>query len=221
MLVNGPHDMGGMQCFGRVPIEADEPLFHEPWEARALALTLAMAGWRQWTLDRSRHAREQIPPSDYLRYSYYERWIAALEALMIEANMVTPEEIRSGRPADDAGQNTPPLSGGEVAEMLARGSPTSRRIESPQAFAVGDAVRTVNRHPAGHTRLPLYARGCSGLIVMHHGAHVLPDTNAHGLGEAPHHLYAVRFAARSLWGPDASPVDTVTLDLWECYLEHP
>ena len=39
--MNGVHDMGGMQGLGPIAPEPNEPLFHEPWEARALALTLA------------------------------------------------------------------------------------------------------------------------------------------------------------------------------------
>jgi nitrile hydratase len=32
--VDGVHDLGGMHGFGAIPIETDEPLFHEPWQAR-------------------------------------------------------------------------------------------------------------------------------------------------------------------------------------------
>ena len=52
-----------------------------------------------------------------------------------------------------------------------------------------------------------------------HGVHVFPDTNAHSLGENPQHLYSVRFAARELWGEQASSRDAVYLDMWENYIE--
>jgi hypothetical protein len=55
--------------------------------------------------------------------------------------------------------------------------------------------------------------------VLHHGAHVFPDTNAHGLGENPQHLYTVRIAARELWGDSAESNESVLVDLWESYLE--
>jgi nitrile hydratase len=58
-----------------------------------------------------------------------------------------------------------------------------------------------------------------GKIVQDHGVFVFPDTNAHFLGEKPQHVYSVRFAARELWGPQASPRDAVYVDLWEDYLE--
>ena len=39
--MNGIHDMGGMHGFGPVPIETDEPVFHEPWEGRVYAMAIA------------------------------------------------------------------------------------------------------------------------------------------------------------------------------------
>ena len=61
--MNGVHDMGGGQGFGPVVPEPDEPRFHEAWERRAFALTLAMGRTRQWNLDQSRSARESVPPA--------------------------------------------------------------------------------------------------------------------------------------------------------------
>ncbi|HLB07537.1 MAG TPA: nitrile hydratase subunit beta, partial [Alphaproteobacteria bacterium] len=52
--MNGVHDMGGMHGFGPIEPESDEPPFHEPWEARMLALTLAMGSWSKWTIDAAR-----------------------------------------------------------------------------------------------------------------------------------------------------------------------
>ena len=89
----------------------------------------------------------------------------------------------------------------------------------PARFTVGQQVRARNIHPTGHTRLPRYARGKLGTIYLDHGVHVFPDTNAHALGEHPQHLYSVRFAARELWGEQASSRDAVYLDMWADYLE--
>jgi hypothetical protein len=75
-------------------------------------------------------------------------------------------------------------------------------------------------NPVGHTRLPRYARAKKGSVVRCHGIFVFPDTNAHFLGEQPQHLYSVRFAARELWGDDASPRDSVYIDMWDSYLDH-
>jgi nitrile hydratase subunit beta len=91
--MNGIHDMGGMDGFGLIEPEADEPVFHEPWEGRVLALTRGCGAWGKWNIDRSRSGIEQMPPADYLRASYYEKWLWRLEKLLVDAGMVTREEI--------------------------------------------------------------------------------------------------------------------------------
>jgi nitrile hydratase len=217
--VNGVHDMGGVHGLGPIAPEVDEPRFHEAWEARALAVTLATAAWGRWTLDGSRHQRELIPGPDYLRMSYYEKWITGLEAMLVQSGLVTAEELASGRPAPGAAKASPPLKAAAVAPGLARGGPTERTIDKAPRFEVGDAVRARNIHPTGHTRLPRYARGHVGVVNAYHGAHVFPDANAHGLGERPQPLYQVRFDAAELWGDAARRGDFVFIDLWEDYLE--
>jgi len=217
--MNGVHDMGGMHGLGPIAPEADEPLFHAPWEARALALNLASGAWGRWSIDASRFAREQIPGPRYLQMSYYEKWIAGLEALLVNAALVTAEELASGRAAPGAAPATAPLTAAHVAAGIAHGGPTRRETSSPPRLAVGDRVRARNFNPTGHTRLPRYARGRCGVITAHHGAHVFPDANAHDRGECPQHLYQVRFEARELWGPDGDARSAVHLDLWEDYLD--
>ena len=72
--MNGVHDMGGMHGMGPVEYEKDEPVFHAAWEGRVYALNRALRAWRKWTLDTDRHGIEVLPPAEYLRMSYYERW---------------------------------------------------------------------------------------------------------------------------------------------------
>jgi nitrile hydratase len=83
---------------------------------------------------------------------------------------------------------------------MKRGSPTTRRSERQPVFQIGDAVRTRNIHPATHTRLPRYARDKPGVVVVLHGAHVFPDTNALLQGENPRALHGeipgARFVGR-------------------------
>jgi nitrile hydratase beta subunit len=215
--MNGVHDMGGMQGFGPVAAEANEPVFHERWEARALALTLAVGAWGRWTLDASRFARERIPAAEYLRMSYYEKWIAGLTTLIVEAGLVTREEIANGRSTPGAQKAVPPLKAERVAASLANGGPTERTVADEPRFSLGTTVRARNMNPLGHTRLPRYVRGKLGTIARRHGAHVFPDANAHGLGEQPQHLYQVRFEAQELWGESNN--SAVYIDLWESYLE--
>jgi len=217
--MNGVHDMGGMAGLGELDPRPDAALFHEAWEGRVLGLTLAAAAWGRWTLDRSRLYREMIPGPRYLGISYYERWFAALAALLVDTGLVSATEVRTGHADPGAETAAPPLVAAQVGAVLARGAPTSRTLHAPPRFALGDSVRARNLHPPGHTRLPRYVRGRRGEISHLHGGHVFPDCNAHGQGEHPQALYQVRFAAPELWGPNARAADAVYLDLWEDYLE--
>ena len=153
--MNGVHDMGGMHGLGPIaPDDPDEPLFHEPWEARVLAMTLAIGAWGRWNIDTSRRARESIPGPDYLRMSYYEKWLVGLEDLMLSAGLVTRDEIRTGRPAPGQPPLSPPLTADRVANTLAAGGPATRDTAAPHGFAIGEPVRARNINPLGHTRLP-------------------------------------------------------------------
>ncbi len=200
--MNGPHDLGGAHGFGPVCPEPDEPLFHADWERTAFALTLAMGATGSWTLDRSRHMRESLPHTLYLGASYYRIWFEALERLLAERGEAPPARV---------------LTAELVRPTIGRGGPTDRPGPAP-SFAVGDRVRVKPMRPPTHTRSPAYVRGRTGTVSAVHGAHVFPDTNAHGGGEYPQPLYTVTFAARDLWGPDTT-ADEVAADLFEPYLE--
>ena len=193
------HDMGG-QPGGPVPIDPQgQPVFAQNWQARALAVTVAAGGLGKWTLDESRHARERLPAEDYMAYGYYEKWMAGLATLLVEYNLVSMDELRSSQVAERAGQHNPaPPTAIQVSEALARGGPSRRPDRMPPRYACGQKVQvlspdSVARQPSGHTRLPSYVAYQTGVIISHHGSHVLPDSNAHGLGENPEHLYGVCF----------------------------
>lgn len=217
--MNGVHDMGGMHGMGPVLAETDEPVFHHPWEARAYALTRAMAAFGRWNIDASRHQRELIPPADHLRMSYYEKWIAGLTELLLRHGFISPEELASGRAAPGAAKQAPALPAAQVAAFIARGAPASRASACVPRFQTGERVRARNLNPPGHTRLPRYVRGKLGVIDRVHGVFVFPDTNAHFQGESPQHVYSVRFEARELWGEAPSPGGAVYVDLWDEYLD--
>ena len=216
--MNGVHDMGGIQNFGPVLPEAREPAFHDAWERRAFALTLAMAGTGMWNLDQARAARESLPPAHYLASSYYRIWIDALCKLMIERGLVTSEELLDGRLRAPPARTRAHLSADRVDSALARGNSTQRVAADSARFVVGDAVRTRVVHPRGHTRLPRYCRGKAGTVTKVHGAHVFADASARGDGEEGQWLYTVRFAASELWGPDTTAC-AVHVDCWEPYLD--
>lgn len=215
--MNGVHDLGGMTCFGPVEAEKDEPVFHGDWERRVFAINVA-AGAALGSLDYRRHGIERIAPAEYLRSSYYEKWLARVEILALETGLITEHELSSGH-ADTRSSDPTPTSE-ELEAVIFRGRPADRdsgRLEPK--FSVGQSVRARNMNPDGHTRLPRYTRGRVGTIHAIHGTHVFPDTNAHSQGENPQPLYNVKFAATELWGPAAASGDHLFIDLWEDYLE--
>lgn len=225
--MNGVHDLGGMHGFGPVVVEPDEPIFHAEWEKRAFGLLFATMAKGMFNLDQFRHGIERMDPVHYLSSSYYEHWLGTYECCLVENGILAREElearVRHFLSEPDAMKRLPrredPAFKEALLQLVAEGYSTHREVSAPPKFKVGDHVVTVNIHPAGHTRLPRYARGKRGVIERWHGAFVFPDTNAHGLGESPQHCYTVRFDAEEIWGRSAGKGDTIYLDLWEPYLE--
>ena len=212
--MDGIHDMGGMHGFGRVPVEANEPLFHAPWESRVLGMVFQVVGTGWSNIDAFRHAIERLEPATYLGVGYYGRWLRALETILVEAGLLEPGELEARLAAAPARARAAP----PTAPRHGAFTGVLRPIEAPPRFTVGDRVLARNIHPPGHTRLPRYVRGKRGVVHRVHPACVFPDTHAHGLGEHPQYVYGVRFSALELWGPDAESGSAVHLDLFEAYL---
>ena len=211
--MNGIHDLGGMHGFGAVAVEPAEPVFHARWEGRVLGMVYQAVGLGWTNIDAFRHTIERMNPVDYLTAGYYGRWLASLEAILVAAGVLAPGELDTRL----EGRRRPPAP-------LPAGPPHpvpgfERAIDGAPRFGILQRVRARNVNPPGHTRLARYLRGKRGVIHRLHGAFVFPDTNAHGGGEHPQHLYGVRFDAGELWGADAEPSAAVHVDLFEDYLE--
>ncbi len=217
--MNGPHDLGGQHGFGPVAPERNEPVFHAEWEKRALGVTLSCGAFGAWNIDESRHARENIPPATYLGASYYEIWIRALETLLQRHGFVSARELAERKVLEKGAEPKRVLKADMVPAVLARGGPCDRTLDAAPRFASGDRVRTRNFNPSTHTRLPRYARDKVGVVETVQGSFVFPDDNAHGKGENPQWIYTVVFDGREIWGEDADPTLTVSIDAWESYLE--
>lgn len=193
--MNGVHDMGGQHGHGPVVQEPAEPVFHEPWEGRVYGLMTLCRARGLFNLDEMRRAIELIPPARYLGSSYYERWLQTLEALLAEKGV-------------DREAPPPPAQ------------PRDRQLTSLQhRYSPGDQVRVRNRNPRGHTRVPRYVRGQPATVEKVHGPFRLPDTNAYGGSNDWQYVYTVVLQAAKLWGEEGRPGDTVSVDLWESYLE--
>lgn len=217
--MNGIHDMGGMDGFGKVTPEPNEPPFHAPWEGRVLAMSRAFGALRVWSIDQSRFTIEQMPPSVYLTSSYYRKWHLRNEELALQHGLVDAAELAAGRALSPA----KPVPGAKLEPAGVHQANTRghyiRPAPHPAIFKPGDKVRTKNIHPASHTRLPRYARGRTGIVERLHGAHVFPDSLVAGHGEDPQWLYTVVFKSTEIWGPDADPTIQVSIEAFEPYLE--
>jgi nitrile hydratase len=205
--MDGIHDMGGMEGFGRVEPELNEPTFHADWERRVLAIFSGMLTLTGRNMDEFRHAIERIPPARYLTSSYYERWLLAAETVLVERGFITREELKSLVQPEQISVALPAVSPKAVTAKA--------RLRA--GFKVGDLVKVRSIHPSGHTRSPRYVRGKTGVVRRVHGIYVFPDTNAHRAGEKRQHVYLVEFSARELWSRNDR--ERLMIDLWEDYLE--
>jgi len=212
------HDMGGMDGFGKVEPEANEPQFHQAWEGRVVAMQRAMGYTGAWTIDAGRAAQELLPPGVYLSVSYYKRWALGIEHNLLKQGLADAAEIAAGHARNPAKPLKRKLTPDAVPAVMTRGS-YGRPAQAPARFKSGDRVRAKNIHPPTHTRLPRYVRGHIGTVELVHGCHVFPDTAAIGQGEHPQWLYTVVFDGRELWGADADPTVKVSVDAFEPYLE--
>jgi nitrile hydratase len=220
--MNGIHDMGGMDGFGPIQREANEPVFHHTWEGRLYGIA---EGTPVSIPGGFRYAIERMAPVHYLTSSYYEKWLHIHVQGLIEAGVLTEAEFadrlayfRANPAATPLTRNDPELVQWVLADI--RRPETHRREADIQpAFAIGDGVTVRNTHPVGHTRSPRYARGRRGVVADYRGVQDMGDTLLPGEEARPQPLYSVRFEAQELWGDSAEPNSGVYLDMWESYLE--
>jgi nitrile hydratase subunit beta len=219
--MDGIADVGGKDGWGPVhPPPADEPVFGEPWEGRAFALTLLTMGRVSGqNLDAFRHALERLGPEEYFEDGYYGRWLNASELMLTDSSILAPGAI-DARARRNQGEDVvePPVPEPNKPDYAATAAGSLRTVEQAPAFAVGDRVRTGSEPAEGHTKMPGYVRGHTGVVEVVQPAHLLPDTHAHFQGENPQHVYSVRFGSRELFGADAESFD-LTIELFESYLE--
>jgi nitrile hydratase beta subunit len=220
--MNGIHDMGGMHGFGPVAREENEPVFHAAWEGRVFAMQRAtpvpIPGG-------SRHNIEQMDPIHYLTSSYYEKWLHSRIKGLIDAGVLTQEELAArtayyrDNPTASVPRRTDPERVQQVLTSLRTHRSPFRDVAIRPQFRIDDAVRVRNLHPPAHTRLPRYVRGKRGVVRRFYGIFDLQDTMPPGVEPPPQPVYAVRFEASELWGEAAEAHSVVYIDMWESYLE--
>ena len=218
--MDGIADMGGTEGWGPDhPPRGDEPVFEEPWQGRAFALTLLSIQVSGQNVDAFRHALERLDRAAYLEDGYFGRWLNASELMLTDSAILAPAAIEA-RARNLRGEHVeePPIPEPAKPDYAPTAEGSLRTVDVPPAFAIGERVRAKDMSPPGHTRLPGYVRGHTGVVELIQPAALLPDTHAHFQGENPQHVYSVRFDSRELWGADAEPF-TLTVELFESYLE--
>lgn len=210
--------MGGMECFGPINPDPNEPLFHAEWEKRVLAMTVCMGAAGEWNLDQGRFARESLPPVDYLSIGYYRIWLTALEHMLTQRDLVSEQELKTGRSLEPSKPTKRVLQSADVEKVMLAGAPVERATKQAAKFSEGDIVLINNQQKTTHTRLPRYVMGQTGIVHKVHGCHVFADDNASGSGENPQWLYNIRFNAKDLWGQPRAQAGFVHVDCWEPYL---
>ena len=215
--MDGIHDLGGRQGFGRVEAEPDGPPFHEPWEGRVHGMSETV------TLGPGfRHAIERMDPVEYLTTSYYEHWLASMETRGLERGHFTRAELARAEARVAGGEPVPRRldpAAAEEARAMFRPRPRRRHDGPAPRHEEGDWVTAIRLLPAGHTRCPGYVRGARGVVERVHAPLPLLDVfESHDGRIQPEPWYTVAFPAAGLWPLDG-PGHTVLVDLWESHLE--
>lgn len=202
--MDGVHDLGGRQGFGRVHYTPNAQAFHAPWELRANALYGFAVSKGLFNMDEYRHAIERMEPRHYLTASYYERTLTSLATLCVEKGVVTREEL------ENRARGLFPLA--------APSAPGRTNVAAREPFAIGDRVRVRTDHVPGHVRMPGYIRGKTGIVVGESPVYPFPDAHAHGLEAQDEPTYDVRFQSTDLWPNSAEPA-LVHVGVFQSYLE--
>src|SRR4051812_45568698 len=202
--MDGIHDLGGRQGFGKVRHSPKAEAFHEDWEKRVNALYSLAVRLGVFNMDEYRHAIERMEPRHYLSASYYERSLTSLATLCVEKGLVTRDELeRRAR----------------GAFPLALESASGRaNLAGRECFRPGDRVRARAAHVPGHGRRPAYSRGKPGVVVGGSPAYPFPDAQAHGVDSADEPTYDVRFSTADLW-PGSADAAYVHVGVFQSYLE--
>jgi len=202
--MDGIHDLGGKQGYGKVRYTLNATAFHSAWEMRVNSLYAFAVRSGIFNMDEYRHAIERMEPAHYLTASYYERSLTSLATLCVEKGVLTREELES------RAKGAFPLASASAAGRS--NSPTRER------FKPGERVRVKLDFVPGHIRLPAYVRGKVGVVVGESPAYPFPDAHAHGIHSEDEPTYDVRFQAQDLWPNGCDPA-LVHVGIFQSYLE--
>jgi nitrile hydratase len=220
--MDGVHDMGGMHGFGRVVEPGYESTYHEGWEPRVFAIQMLVGREGLGAGPGGRAVREEMDPARYLAASYYERWLYSAEQRLLRKGTIAPGDVEAVMERLRGGEAMPRHHSAQMAERMLAFLRTRVPMDPPPEqgrFGPGQRVRVSRMHPPGHTRCPRYVRGAVGVVEAIRGADRLPDRAVYGERVDPEPVYSVAFSSEELWGPSDEPTWTVSVDLWDSYLE--
>ena len=202
--MDGIHDMGGRQGFGRIRYTLNAQPFHDKWEVRVNSLYAFAVRSGLFNMDEYRHAIERMEPRHYLAASYYERSLTSLATLCVEKGVVSREELEE--------------RAGGVFPLALPSAPGRANAADRERFKPGDRVRVKTDHVPGHVRMPAYIRGKAGVVVGESPAYPFPDAHAHAVEAQDEPTYDVRFRSEDLWGSSADAA-LVHVGVFQSYLE--
>ncbi len=232
--LNLPERQGG----AAQPGDLQGPVFEEAWQAHAFAIVMNLYHnghytWPDWddylgheiqSPDHFADAPRREPPEqDRVNYNaflaaceadganYYHYWLAGLEKMLDVKGLVSADELEA-----------------RIAAI------SKVEAEGPR-FQAGDRVKVLDIELLGHSHLPNYIRGATGIVESDRGAHVFPDSHGHdhehdhdhehghdeghAKADALQHVYTVRFQATDIWGDDADPRHSLNFSLWDYQLQ--
>jgi hypothetical protein len=199
--MDGMHDLGGKQGFGDITYPPTP--YDESWEPLVRALWTLGVRAGLYNMDEYRHAIERMAPVHYLSAPYFERTLTAVATLLVEKGVVMAEAL-----AAKAGGAFP------LARPIGPGRPPA----PAQSFVIGEKVRVKNEFTSGHTRMPGYIRGKTGVVVAISPSYPFPDAAGHGMAETWEPTYDVRFRSEELWPASSDPA-LVHVGVFQSYLE--
>jgi nitrile hydratase beta subunit len=204
--MDGMHDLGGKQGFATVVRDTDPRIFHHDWEFLTNAISTRLVLRGVYSMDEYRHAIERMAPAHYISASYYERVLTAAATLCIEKGIFSAAALSM---ATEGG--TFPLAGAL--------GPGRESVTPERPFQIGNTVRVKNEFVVGHTRMPGYIRGHSGVIVGSSPLTPYPDGAAHGIHGPMEQTFDVSFDVGQLWPASADPA-SIHVAVFASYLEH-
>ena len=218
-----------------LPRDSDDAVFPEAWQAHAFAVIMSLYqdghyNWAEWDDylcyciqapghfatapgeeadggEQAEHTGSNRSPfltaCERDGAQYYHFWLAATEQLLDAKGLVS------------------------TAELDARVAAIEKAEQAGPRFSAGQRVLVRDIKREGHTHLPLYLRGKTGVVESDRGLIVFPEAAGHNHGDdhqhdgadTLQHVFCVRFSATDIWGESASATHDLNFNLWDYQLK--